>query len=371
MKSIFKVSSIIAVLLIGCVITALLSGCVSGNTASATAEPPVQTSNRDTETANDYDYDVLGNTDYVFVGKIVRNDVLNYDPFVPVEELPKDENGDPILTGHYVYCTVQVVKNVKGSLATGTDIPLESTAWRDLMTKDTLPVVGEDYIFCAYAYMDGTLSLPDESINIPYSEEVLSKIDYALNQPKDNPRPLLLSRYDSDVLSKFTEESEIAEYVYNENHYNYFMMYCDYAFVGKVNGINGVETTSHQSGNGETDYHTAVNYDVEVIKNIKGSLVTDKDIELLQHCGINDSGEPVFSEYPEIKPEVGETYIFYTRTEEDIGWDVTIRPLPESVLPYSDEVVSELERINESLGEYVMRHPMSVYDTAYEPSDGE
>ena len=385
MKPTPKISSIIAVLLVVCILGTMLAACNKNKNLSEDIEPEGQTelkaelTGQSTSTSgvfsvddyadiielNNLDYVELGKADYVFVGKVIRNDVLNYDPFTPTEE-QSDENGDPISTYPYVFCTVQVVENLKGSLVTDTDVELQAKMDRNTLEKDDLPVVGEDYIFCTYANnLDGSLYLPDDYINIPASENWKAKMENGIVIREESGIPLV-SIYDEEILSKLPEGSDLNDYVFMENLYNAEVYNSDYVFVGKVTEDNGIKKIPLVSDGEVVRDIAAVSYSIEVIKNIKSSLVTDRDIELLKECGISESGELLELAEWDFYPEVGETYIFCAHTKQDTEGHELFSSVYMSTFPYSEDVLAKIESVYESQGENELRFPMSIYDTAYE-----
>lgn len=101
---------------------------------------------------------IVGDADYVFVGTVVSNDETVYKDTIP-----------------YTNYTVNVTENIKGNLITSKAIPIQKSGGLSkdgteyiIYEDDELPVVGNSYIFFAYAQPDGTLLIsgPVSNMNL-------------------------------------------------------------------------------------------------------------------------------------------------------------------------------------------------------------
>lgn len=98
----------------------------------------------------------------------------------------------------------------------------------------------------------------------------------------------------------------------------------DYVFVAKVDGIDRtdyIDTGTVElslSGNKKIKSPYTV-YDIEVVKNIKGELLTSKPIEYMHYGGINKDGKS-YTYIPEVRPlETGKYYILLVNTFRENG----------------------------------------------------
>lgn len=131
--------------------------------------------------------EAVGIVDYVFVGSIVSNDGTTYEDTVVME----DENGRPKEVGTpYTHYTVQVNDNIKGELQTEATIAItkHGGVMQDnngvfLFENDTLPEVGQTYVFLAYAQPDGSLLIsgPDSNVLIEGTVSPLSEQSMGLD----------------------------------------------------------------------------------------------------------------------------------------------------------------------------------------------
>lgn len=117
---------------------------------------------------------VVGNADYVFVGKVDAQNDTEYKDSVQVES----EDGKPEeVASPYTNYSVTVTENIKGKLAPNDTIKIQKSGGfsKDkkecyLYEGDELPEVGKTYIFVAYAQQDGSLLLSGPMSNIPVDE---------------------------------------------------------------------------------------------------------------------------------------------------------------------------------------------------------
>ena len=150
------------------------------------------------------------------VGIFIRYSVL---PEINQEEENKEVETDDGKTrevsGPYTNYTVNVTKNIKGNLVTDTAIPIQKSGGLSedgsqyfVYEGDELPVVGNEYIFFAYAQPDGSLlisgpvsnmSVSDNTSDIaPFSDstEYSDNVD-AYNNQVDSGRTRFTSSYEA------------------------------------------------------------------------------------------------------------------------------------------------------------------------------
>ena len=129
---------------------------------------------------------VVGDADYVFVGTVSGQENAVYKN--PVEIVDKEGNIKEETTPYTNY-TVDIVENIKGNLTMEETVPIQKTGGLSkdkseyiVYEGDELPVVGETYIFFAYAQPDGSLLLSGPVSNIRLKENnadvVNSTIEY-------------------------------------------------------------------------------------------------------------------------------------------------------------------------------------------------
>lgn len=117
---------------------------------------------------------LVGNADYVFVGKIESNDGYCYEN--PIEK--ETEDGNILLYDTYTNYSVKVITNIKGKLKESSSISIKKWGGLDyyndfyhVVENDVLPENGNTYIFTAYVQVDGTLLVSGAYSNIPLDEE--------------------------------------------------------------------------------------------------------------------------------------------------------------------------------------------------------
>ena len=110
---------------------------------------------------------MVGNSDYVFVGRVLENTGTQYGNYGYIEG--RRVGGMP-----YTYYNVQVLENIKGRLRTAEPVEVqkrgglaESKKVVSLEEGDRLPREGGIYVFVAHAQEDGSLVLNGRQSNIP------------------------------------------------------------------------------------------------------------------------------------------------------------------------------------------------------------
>lgn len=98
----------------------------------------------------------------------------------------------------------------------------------------------------------------------------------------------------------------------------------NYAFVAVVNSIKGVDYRNPVEikegfGKSRIDYDPYTKYSITILQNIKGELVTNKEIEILQFGGLNKDGESYTISDDAKMLEVGKKYILMPSVIAETG----------------------------------------------------
>ena len=121
--------------------------------------------------------EAVGISDYVFIGKVLSYDGVQYKHRVMIENV--GTVGSP-----YTDYTVQVDENIKGKLNTNEPICIakEGGVTQDgkeiyVFERDEMPETGKTYIFLGYAQPDGTIvvSGPESNILINDDKSIVDK----------------------------------------------------------------------------------------------------------------------------------------------------------------------------------------------------
>ena len=92
----------------------------------------------------------------------------------------------------------------------------------------------------------------------------------------------------------------------------------DYIFVGEVKKVVGTGYTDVDFSDGMRMFSQPyTQYEIRVIENLKGELVTDRDIPLTKHDGTYPFSKSVSMMEGDTLPDVGECYIFICITDEN------------------------------------------------------
>ncbi|MCK2001011.1 cell surface protein [[Brevibacterium] frigoritolerans] len=144
----------------------------------------------------------------------------------------------------------------------------------------------------------------------------------------------------------------------------------DYVFIGRVD--EDVDTlykdpVTIETSDGAKEVSTPyTNYQVTVLQNIKGDLVTDTFIPIQKAGGINEDGSSVFLYEDDTLPEEGKSYVFLAYAQDDGSLLVSGPNSNDYVEGIKQDVTSEKmgkgkASLNEEATEVV-----SAYETAYE-----
>lgn len=125
---------------------------------------------------------VVGDADYVFLGKVVERKKTIYKNEVPLET----KDGGVKYSGEaYTLYDVSVIDNIKNKLKMDENISIkklggirkDGSAY-DIFESDSLPEEGKTYIFIAYTQDDGSLlvSGPNSNIEIQQKAKMLNSV---------------------------------------------------------------------------------------------------------------------------------------------------------------------------------------------------
>lgn len=104
-------------------------------------------------------YELVGYSDYYFIGEVISQKNTEYRDPINVET----ENGTEEVTSPYTNYEIKVIKNIKGNLPMNKNITitkaggLSETGDLVLYENDSLPDVGKAYVMTASAQPDGSL----------------------------------------------------------------------------------------------------------------------------------------------------------------------------------------------------------------------
>lgn len=123
---------------------------------------------------------VVGDADYVFLGNVVSEDDTVYKDVATIEN---EDGTTREVSSPYTNYTIKVMENIKGNLTTDLAIPVQKSGGLSedgtqyfLYEGDELPIVGENYIFFAYAQPDGSLLISGPISNMSISNEANNDI---------------------------------------------------------------------------------------------------------------------------------------------------------------------------------------------------
>lgn len=122
----------------------------------------------------------------------------------------------------------------------------------------------------------------------------------------------------SVINSEYQRPVVCVDWVYNVNDKNKVAGAADYVFVAEVKKVVGTGYTDVKFYDGlKFNDNPFTRYEIRVLENLKGELITDKDIPLTKHDGVHYFGKSVSALEGDNLPDEGECYIFLCHTDED------------------------------------------------------
>jgi hypothetical protein len=122
----------------------------------------------------------------------------------------------------------------------------------------------------------------------------------------------------SVINSEYKRPVVCVDWAFDVNDKNKVVGFHDYVFVGEVKKIVGTGYSDVRFYDGfDFDESPFTRYEIRVIENIKGELVTDRDIPLTKHDGVHFFGKSVSMLDGDNLPDEGEFYIFICSADED------------------------------------------------------
>ncbi|MBD8500314.1 hypothetical protein [Paenibacillus arenosi] len=205
----------LAHLLLIAALSMLLAGCTSNEQETSSSNLPIHHLHGTFSIDVHDPKAVVGDADYVFVGRVDKLVNTEYKNAVTLET----ETGTKEVASPYTNYSITILENLKGELQTGVSNPVQKSGGVNedgasivLYEEDILPQVDNVYIFVAYAQKDGSLlvSGPNSTIAVPangtMSETNLARVaetnEYqtysnAVNNEKDSVRERFVSKFDT------------------------------------------------------------------------------------------------------------------------------------------------------------------------------
>ena len=122
----------------------------------------------------------------------------------------------------------------------------------------------------------------------------------------------------SVINSEYQRPVVCVDWVYNVNDKNKVAGAADYVFVAEVKKIVGTGYSDVRFYDGfDYDDNPFTRYEIRVLENLKGELITYKDIPLTKHDGVHFLGKRVSALEGDNLPDEGECYIFLCNADED------------------------------------------------------
>ena len=122
----------------------------------------------------------------------------------------------------------------------------------------------------------------------------------------------------SVINSDYQRPVVCVDWVYDVNDKNKVAGAADYVFVAEVKKVVGTGYSDVNFYDGfKYDDNPFTRYEIRVLENIKGELITYKDIPLTKHDGVHFLGKRVSALKGDSLPDEGECYIFLCNADED------------------------------------------------------
>ncbi len=122
----------------------------------------------------------------------------------------------------------------------------------------------------------------------------------------------------SVINSEYQRPVVCVDWIYDVNDKRKVAGASDYIFVAEVKKVVGTGYTDVKYYGGfNFDDNPFTRYEIRVIENLKGELITDRDIPLTKHDGVHFFGKKVSALEGDNLPDEGECYIFLCNADED------------------------------------------------------
>lgn len=121
----------------------------------------------------------------------------------------------------------------------------------------------------------------------------------------------------SVINSEYKRPVVCVDWVFDVNDKRKVAGFADYVFVAEVKKVVGTGYTDVRFYDGyDFDADPFTQYEIRVLKNLKGELITDKDIPMRKHDGVHFFGKQVSLLEGDGLPDEGECYIFLCSADE-------------------------------------------------------
>ena len=144
------------------------------------------------------------------------------------------------------------------------------------------------------------------SISMDFIEKKLESKIFSLKDPI------------SVINAEYQRTVACVDWAYDINDKNKVVGFHDYVFVGQVKKVVGTGYTDVDFSDGLRLFSQPyTQYEIRVLENLKGELVTDRDILLTKHDGVYFFGKRVSMMEGDSLPDEGECYIFICIADEN------------------------------------------------------
>ena len=122
----------------------------------------------------------------------------------------------------------------------------------------------------------------------------------------------------SVINTEYQRTVACVDWAFDVSDINKVVGFHDYVFVGEVKKVVGTGYTDVDFSDGLRMFSQPyTQYEIRVLENLKGELVTDRDIPLTKHDGAYFFGKRVSMMDGDSLPDVGECYIFICIADEN------------------------------------------------------
>ena len=191
----------------------LFCGCKANNSSNAKKETATMQAEYSID-INSYE-ELVGDADYVIVGKVIKNIETVYEDKVLIEQ---EDGSEKEVGTPYTHYEVEIIENLKGQLDKKNNIEIiksgglsEDNTYYELYDNDILPEVGQTYIWFIYAQNDGSNLVSGANSTLPLEDDTQISAE-SIGEVRAVSKEEIITAIQNQILTdrqRFTSKDEV------------------------------------------------------------------------------------------------------------------------------------------------------------------